>query len=129
MRGVIVERIRGFSSWIQFGFKSLRRLLQKVEKYCRDGRPGSREIGTDVEKLWKWRMRWVLKEDLRVSKLVGSFFLLDLRERGGKKIVTKGDLLFPLKRVDSGTLGTRGGMLTKALKGKRKMGEVGLAFS
>lgn len=36
LRGVIVERGRGFSVWIRFGDQSLRSLLKGVKVYCRD---------------------------------------------------------------------------------------------
>ena len=36
LRGVILERSKGFSSWIKFGAKSLSSLLEGVEEWCRD---------------------------------------------------------------------------------------------
>ena len=36
LRGVIMERSKGFSSWIKFGEKSLSSLLEGVEDWCRE---------------------------------------------------------------------------------------------
>lgn len=36
LRGVIVERGRGFSVWIRFGDQSLRSLLKGAKVYCRN---------------------------------------------------------------------------------------------
>ena len=41
LRGIILERSKGFSSWIRFGEKSLSYLLEGVEDWCR-GKPSSR---------------------------------------------------------------------------------------
>ena len=37
LRGTILERSKGFSSWIRFGEKSLSLLLEGVEAWCRGG--------------------------------------------------------------------------------------------
>ena len=36
LRGIIVERSRGFSSWIRFGVASLRKFLEGLEECCRE---------------------------------------------------------------------------------------------
>ena len=38
IRGTIVERSRGLSSWIIFGVISLRKFLEGLEECCRDER-------------------------------------------------------------------------------------------
>ena len=40
LRGIILERSRGFSSWIQFGDGSLRRLLEGIEECCKEEKEG-----------------------------------------------------------------------------------------
>ena len=37
LKGLIMERSRGFSTWIRFKELSLDRLLEGVEAYCREG--------------------------------------------------------------------------------------------
>ena len=36
LRGIIMERSKGFSSWIRFGRLSLCCLLEGVEAYCKE---------------------------------------------------------------------------------------------
>ncbi|RVW42422.1 hypothetical protein CK203_070908 [Vitis vinifera] len=40
LKGIIVERSRGFSSWIRFGVSSLRKLLECFEECCREEKKG-----------------------------------------------------------------------------------------
>ena len=40
LKGIIVERSRGFSSWIRFGVASLRNLLEGFEECCREEKKG-----------------------------------------------------------------------------------------
>ena len=40
LKGIIVERSRGFSSWIRFGVSSLRKLLEGFEECCREEKKG-----------------------------------------------------------------------------------------
>ena len=40
LRGTIVERSRGFSSWIRFGVASLRKFLEGLEECCREEKKG-----------------------------------------------------------------------------------------
>ncbi|RVX15173.1 putative serine/threonine protein kinase IRE4 [Vitis vinifera] len=40
LKGIIVERSRGFSSWIRFGASSLRKLLECFEECCREEKKG-----------------------------------------------------------------------------------------
>ena len=40
LRGTIVERSRGFSSWIRSGVTSLRKFLEGLEECCREERKG-----------------------------------------------------------------------------------------
>ena len=47
LRGIILERSRGFSSWIWFGDGSLKRLLEGIEECCREEKEGR------VVKVWE----------------------------------------------------------------------------
>ena len=47
LRGTIVERSRGFSSWIRFGVASLRKLLEGLEECCKEEKKGR------LVKVWK----------------------------------------------------------------------------
>ena len=47
IRGTIVERSRGLSSWIRFGLTSLRKFLEGLEECCREERKGS------LAKVWE----------------------------------------------------------------------------
>lgn len=40
LKGIILERSRGFSSWIRFGELSLRNLLEGIEECCREEKEG-----------------------------------------------------------------------------------------
>ena len=40
LKGIIVERSRGFSSWIRFGASGLRKLLECFEECCREEKKG-----------------------------------------------------------------------------------------
>ena len=57
LRGIILEKSRGFSTWIRFGDSSLRCLLEGVEVCCREERLGK------VVKNWEnERKRFRLKK-------------------------------------------------------------------
>ena len=47
IRGTILERSRGFSSWIRFGVTSLRKFLEGLEECCGEERKGR------LDKVWE----------------------------------------------------------------------------
>ncbi|RVX03363.1 hypothetical protein CK203_019941 [Vitis vinifera] len=81
LKGIIVERSRGFSSWIRFGVSSLRKLLEGFKECCREEKKG-RLVKVWEEEGRKFRLerrvnrpgvigRWaILTEKLRALGIV-----------------------------------------------------------
>ncbi|RVW74361.1 hypothetical protein CK203_056854 [Vitis vinifera] len=96
LKGTIVDRSRGFSSWIRFGDLSLRNLLEGFEECCRKEKEGRWGDGSVVEleldSLRKWEERfWNLKKDMKVMKLGGTFFLLEFEdEEEAERVLKRG---------------------------------------
>ncbi|RVX01039.1 hypothetical protein CK203_022861 [Vitis vinifera] len=83
LRGTILERSKGFSSWIRFGEKSLSLLLEGVEAWCR-GESNSRRLKVWDEGGRKFRL------ECR-SNVARRFLLYSVRDVEGKKFC----LVFP----------------------------------
>lgn len=83
LKGIIVERSRGFSSWIRFGDLSLRRLLDGIEECCREEKEGRFvKVWEDEER--KYRL------DKRVNG-AGRFVLCSVLDLESKRFC----LVFP----------------------------------
>lgn len=83
LKGIIVERSRGFSSWIRFGDLSLRRLLDGIEECCREEKEGRFvKVWEDEER--KYRL------DRRVNG-AGRFVLCSVLDLESKRFC----LVFP----------------------------------
>ena len=76
-RGIILERSRGFSSWIRFGERSLSYLLEGVEAWCR-GESSSRCLKGWEDGGRKFRLECCSNE-------VGRFLLCFVRDLEAKK--------------------------------------------
>ncbi|RVW80659.1 hypothetical protein CK203_044359 [Vitis vinifera] len=83
LRGVILERSKGFSSWIKFGAKSLSSLLEGVEEWCRD-ESSSRSLRAWEEGGRKYRL------ECR-SNIAGRYLLCSVRDSEAKRFC----LVFP----------------------------------
>ena len=82
LRGVILERSKGFSSWIKFGEKSFSSLLEGVEEWCR-GDSSSRRL-----KVWEGGRKYRL--ECR-SNDAGRYLLCSVRDLEAKRFC----LVFP----------------------------------
>ena len=82
-RGIILERSKGFSSWIRFGEKSLCYLLEGVEDWCR-GESSSRCLKVWEEGGRKFRLEYRSNE-------AGRFSLCSVRDLEAKRFC----LVFP----------------------------------
>lgn len=98
LRGVIVERGRGFFNWIKFGEVSLRCLLGGVEACCRE------EDSSVCNKVWK--ENWRAYKLQRCVNGAGSFILCSVYDVEAKRF----NLIFPEGR------GLPGGWSTLASK-------------
>nr|CAN79200.1 hypothetical protein VITISV_034334 [Vitis vinifera] len=83
LRGVILERSKGFSSWIKFGAKSLSSLLEGVEEWCRE-ESSSRSLRAWEEGGRKYRL------ECR-SNIAGRYLLCSVRDSEAKRFC----LVFP----------------------------------
>ncbi|RVX21876.1 Mitogen-activated protein kinase 16 [Vitis vinifera] len=83
LRGIILERSRGFSSWIWFGDGSLKRLLEGIEECCREEKEGR------VVKVWEDEGR-KFKLERRVNG-AGRFILCSVLNIEAKRFC----LVFP----------------------------------
>ena len=77
LRGIILERCRGFFLWIRFGESSLRCLLEGVEVYCREESFG-RGVRSWEEEERKFRLE-------RCSNKAGRFILCSVRDVEAKR--------------------------------------------
>ena len=75
--GIILERNKGFSSWIRFGKKSLSFLLEGVEAWCRE-KSSSRHLKIWEEEGRKFRLECCSNE-------AGRFLLCSVRDVEAKK--------------------------------------------
>ncbi|RVX18713.1 putative ribonuclease H protein [Vitis vinifera] len=82
-RGVILERSKGFSSWMKFGVKSFSFLLEGVEDWCR-GESSSRRLKVLEEGGRKYRL------ECRSNK-AGRYLLCSVRDLEAKRFC----LVFP----------------------------------
>ena len=76
-RGIILERSKGFSSWIKFGEKTLSYLLEGVEDWCR-GESSSRCLKVWEEGGRKFRLECHSNE-------TGRFLLCSVRDLEAKR--------------------------------------------
>lgn len=83
LRGIIMERSKGFSNWIRFGDYGLRSLLGGVEACCREEKFG-KVIKTWVEGRRKFRL------ELRANE-AGRYILCSVRDLEAKRF----SLVFP----------------------------------
>ena len=83
LRGVILERSKGFSSWIKFGEKSFSFLLEGVEDWCK-GESSSRRLKVWEEGGRKYRL------ECR-SNDAGRYLLCSVRDLEAKRFC----LVFP----------------------------------
>ena len=83
LRGVILERSKGFSSWIKFGEKSFSSLLEGVEDWCRE-ESSSRRLRVWEEGGRKYRL------ECR-SNVAGRYLLCSVRDVEAKRFC----LVFP----------------------------------
>lgn len=125
-RGTIVERRKGFSSWIRFGAKSLSCLLEGVEAWCR-GESNSRGLKVWEEGGRKFRLecrandagRFLLcsVRDVEAKQyclvfpegrgLVGGWMLLAQKLRAvgvSTPALNKGDMEAPVSDKDGGSI-------------------------
>ena len=77
IRGTIVERSRGLSSWIRFGVTSLRKFLEGLEECCREERKGS------LAKVWEEEGRKFKVE--RRENGVGRYILCSIIDVESKR--------------------------------------------
>ncbi|RVW50374.1 hypothetical protein CK203_086394 [Vitis vinifera] len=77
LRGVILERSKGFSSWIKFGEKSFSSLLEGVEDWCRE-ESSSRRLRVWEEGGRKYRL------ECR-SNVAGRYLLCSVRDLEAKR--------------------------------------------
>ena len=77
VKGVIVERSKGRSTWIRFGNNSLGKLLDVLEEWCRD------ESSSKASKGWKEEMRNYRLE--KKSNRASSFTLCSVVDAGSKR--------------------------------------------
>ena len=77
LRGVILERSKGFSSWIKFGEKSLSSLVEGVEDWCRE-ESSSRRLRVWEEGGRKYRL------ECR-SNVAGRYLLCSVRDLEAKR--------------------------------------------
>ncbi|RVW30970.1 hypothetical protein CK203_098739, partial [Vitis vinifera] len=90
LRGVILERSKGFSSWIKFGEKSFSSLLEGVEDWCRE-ESSSRRLRVWEEGGRKYRL------ECRSNVAVGGWFML------AQKLRALGITNQPMRNVEMGT--------------------------
>lgn len=83
LRGVILERSKGFSSWIKFGEKSLSSLLEGVEEWCRE------ESSSRILRVWEEGGRKYRLECR--SNAAGRYLLCSVRDLEAKRFC----LVFP----------------------------------
>ncbi|RVW26082.1 hypothetical protein CK203_112550 [Vitis vinifera] len=83
LRGIILERSKGLSSWIKFGEKSLSSLLEGVEEWCRE-ESSSRSLRAWEEGGRKYRL------ECR-SNAAGRYLLCSVRDSEAKRFC----LVFP----------------------------------
>ena len=100
LKGIILERSRGFSSWIRFGELSLRNLLEGIEECCREEKEG-RFVKVLEDEGRKFRL------DRCVSR-AGRFVLcsvVDLESKRFCLVFPEGKGVGPLWLRNSGPLG------------------------
>ena len=83
LQGVILERSRGYSSWIRFGLSSLSFLLEGVESCCKQ------KVGEKFAKRWKENGRRFCLE--KKTNGAGNYILCSVLDLEAKKLC----LVFP----------------------------------
>ncbi|RVW77230.1 putative ribonuclease H protein [Vitis vinifera] len=115
LKGIIVERSRGFSSWIRFGASGLRKLLECFEECCREEKKGR------LVKVWEEEGR---KFRLERRGVIGGWAILAVKLRALGIVTKKDDKGVEATQISSKKKDATIDDEEERCSGKKKQGEI-----